>query len=268
MKLYKSLLMFAVAAIAFCSCSDEGYWEPYEFEAIQYSFAQSKQTFNLTADQSVTSISVAVYRSTTEGVDTLPLAITISDASVFECDSAVIFANGENIAELNITVNEENIVMGTNYTVEYAFAIDDVNFSEKNVSVSGNSSHAISLKKDYTWLSLGVGVYASQLFGESWDQPVLYAKEQPNRYRLPDCIYKGYPFEFLLSEDGQELVEWDPQATGYKHANYGMMYFYPTGMVRQGNTLSFPMLGLVVYNGALATLYSGFVETIVLPSAE
>lgn len=268
MKLYKSLFMTAVAAVAFCSCSDEGYWEPYEFEDTQYSFAQSNQTFNLTADQSVSSISVTVYRSTTKGAVTLPLAVSVSDADVLTVDSVVTFADGKNTAELLVEVNEEYIVMGTNYTVEYAFAIDSINFSEKNVTVSGNSKHTISLKKDYTWLSLGVGIYASQLFGESWEQPVLYAKEQPNRYRLPDCIYKGYPFEFVLSEDGQELVEWEPQATGYNHSTYGMMYYYPTGMTRQGNTLSFPMLGLVVYNGGLATLYNGFVETVVLPSAE
>ena len=268
MKLYKSLLMTAVAAVAFTSCSDKGYWEPYELEDTQYSFAQSKQTFNLTADESITSVTVAVYRSNAEGAVTLPLAVTVSDPTVLTVDSVVTFADGEDVAELLVAVNEENIVMGTAYTVNYAFAVDSVNFTEANYSISGNSSHVISIKKDYTWVSLGVGVYTSQLFGESWEQPVLYAKEQPNRYRLPDCIYTGYPFEFVLSEDGQELVEWEPQATGYKDSTYGMMYYYPQAMQRDGKNLYFDMLGLVVYNGGLATLYSGFVETLVLPSAE
>lgn len=268
MKLYKSLFMTVLAAVAFTSCSEEGYWEKYEIEETQYSFAQSKQSFNLTADESLSSVSVTVYRSTTEGAVTLPLEVTVSDPTVLEAESAVTFADGENTAELTVTVNEANIVMGTSYTVDYTFAVDSVNFTEANYSISGNNSHSITLKKDYTWVSLGVGVYSSQLFGEAWEQPVLYAQEQPNRYRLPDCIYSGYPFEFVLSEDGQTLVEWEPQATGYKDADYGMMYYMPESMTRDGNTLHFTMYGLVVYNGGLAALYQGFVESLTLPSAE
>ena len=61
-------------------------------------------------------------------------------------------------------------------------------------------------------------------FRPAWEQPILKAKEG-NIYKLPDCITEGYPMVFTLSEDGQTLVNWDLQATGYKHATYGMVYF-------------------------------------------
>ena len=44
-----------------------------------------------------------------------------------------------------------------------------------------------------------------------------------------------------------------------------MVYFKAMGMERDGNVLSFPMYGLVEYNGGMAALFSGFTETIVLP---
>ena len=87
-----------------------------------------------------------------------------------------------------------------------------------------------------------------------------------NIYRLPDCYFEGYPIVFSLSDDGQELVAWDIQATGYKHKTYGMVYFAATGMTRTGNVLKFPMEGVVEYNGGWGTLFKDFTETLELPA--
>ena len=106
--------------------------------------------------------------------------------------------------------------------------------------------------------------YTSELFGQAWEQPILKAKEG-NIYKLPDCITEGYPMVFTLSEDGQTLVNWDLQATGYKDATYGMVYFTPTDMQRQGNKLLFAMRGAVAVEGGYGILYSGFTETLELP---
>ena len=268
MKLYKSLFLTAVAALAFTSCSDEGYWEKYEMTETQYSFVQSSQSFNLSAADALPTVTVALSRSTNKGEEKLPLSVVFDNEIMSVADTNVVFADGSYTAELVVNIDEANIVMGTTYKANISFVLDSINFFEHNYSISGNKSHSISVKKDYTWVEMGLGYYNSQLFGQGWDQPVLYAKEQPNRYRLPDCIYSGYPFEFVLSEDGQELLEWDPQPTGYKDSTYGMMYYSPASMTREGNTLSFTMYGLVVYNGGFAALYQGFVETVVLPSAE
>lgn len=123
----------------------------------------------------------------------------------------------------------------------------------------------VNIKRDYTWLNIGTGYYTSQLFGEGWDQPVLKAKEA-NIYKLEDCITKGYPIMFTLSDDNQELIGWDPQPTGYDKTDYGMLYFAAAGMERKGNVLSFPMQGLVVLDsGKWGVLYRGFTETLEMP---
>lgn len=128
--------------------------------------------------------------------------------------------------------------MGT--TASYTITIP-----EEDSYVYGSPKVTVNIKRDYTWLNIGTGYYASQLFGEGWDQPVLKAKEA-NIYKLEDCITKGYPIMFTLSDDNQELIGWDPQPTGYDKTNYGMLYFAAAGMERKGNVLSFPMQGLVV----------------------
>ena len=102
------------------------------------------------------------------------------------------------------------------------------------------------------------------LFGQSWPQPIMKAKEA-NAYKLPDCITVGYPITFALSDDGQELVAWDIQATGYEDSSYGMVYFLPESMQRDGNVLIFAMQGLVVLDGGYGILYNGFSETLELP---
>lgn len=115
-----------------------------------------------------------------------------------------------------------------------------------------------------TWESIGTGTYTSELFDDSWPQPIEKAIEG-NIYRLPDCIVEGYPLVFSLSDDKQELIAWDPQPTGYDGTNYGMLYFIAEGMERQGNVLSFPMRGVVSYNGGWGLLYQGFTEILEMP---
>ena len=83
MKLYKSILFVALAAVAtaFTSCSDEGKWDAYNEEAETYSFAQSKHDLSVSATDVPSEIKVMVYRSTTNGSASLPVTVTTnSDA--------------------------------------------------------------------------------------------------------------------------------------------------------------------------------------------
>ena len=170
--------MTAVAAIAFCSCSEEGYWEPYEIEEPQYSFAQEKQSYSLTATDSLSSVTVTVYRNNSGAEVTLPLNVQLSDPYVLSvADSAVTFAAGSNTAELEVAVDEAYIVMGTSYTASFSFVVDSVNFTEDNYSISGNKSHVVSILKDYTWVSAGKVYMASNWAGGYAYVPVENAKE-------------------------------------------------------------------------------------------
>ena len=272
MKLYKSLLMFAVAAVAFCSCSDEGYWEPYEIEETQYSFAQAKQSYSLTATDSLSSVTVTVYRNTKGAAVTLPLNVEISDPYVLSvADSSVTFAAGSNIAEFELLVDESYIAMGTTYSAKFSFVVDTVNFTENNYSVSGNKSHQVSIVKDYTWVSAGKVTMTSNWAGAQAVVPVENAKEydvngnklyrlnSPYYYLEPSyCPKPGAHLQFILDADANAVtIAPSIQSIGEAASSGGVwnFYFVTTGgyaqycaFMNQGNV--YAMYGLWISGDA------------------
>lgn len=252
--------LMSLASAVFTSCNTDVEGVIYTPETTGYSFAATQQITQLTnEDQGV--IKVPVYRNSSEDESSVELAVQMSAAAeeIFSlATSSLSFKNGETVAYAELNFG----------SVDKLGAVDKYNIrlsiDENSVSSSGVGSITVQASRLLTWENYGVGIYTSELFGEAWEQPIEKAAEG-NIFRLPDCIFEGYPFIFTLSDDGQQLVGWDIQATGYKHATYGMVYFLPSGMIRIDNTLFFPMQGLVVYNGGYARLYSGFTESLQLP---
>ena len=235
--------MTAVAAIAFCSCSEEGYWEPYEIEEAQYSFAQEKQSYSLTATDSLSSVTVTVYRNNSGAEVTLPLNVQLSDPYVLSvADSAVTFAAGSNTAELEVAVDEAYIVMGTSYTASFSFVVDSVNFTEDNYSISGNKSHVVSILKDYTWVSAGKVVMASNWAGAKAYVPIENAKEydkngnklyrlnSPYYYLEPSyCPKPGAHLQFILDANANAVtIAPSIQSIGEAASAGGVWNFYYT----------------------------------------
>ena len=206
MKLYKSLFLTAVAAMAFTSCSDEGYWEKYEMTETQYSFDQSKQSFSLAATDALPSVTVALSRSTNVGETKLPLIVEFDNAIMSVADTNVVFADGSYTAELVVNIDEANIVMGTAYNANITFVLDSINFFEHNYSISGNKSHSISVIKDYTWVAAGKGIYASSWTGEqfavSFEKAEEYADEAGRGYYRFAPYKAGYYIPFYVDASG------------------------------------------------------------------
>ena len=233
--------MTAVAAVAFTSCSDKGYWEPYEMEEAQYSFAQAKQSYSLAAADALSSVSVTVYRSNEGAEVTIPVDVVVNDPSVLVVeDSTITFAAGSNTSEIEILVNEANIVMGTTYTASFAFVVDSVNFTENSYSVSGNKTHTVSIVKDYTWVAAGKVYMASNWAGAyayvqvenakeySADGNKLYRLMSPYYYLEPSyCPKPGAHIQFILDADAN-AVKIAPtfQAIGEAASAGGEWYFY------------------------------------------
>lgn len=263
------MMLASALALTFTSCDDGNIGAIYtpDTEEQGYTFLTEETSASYTPADTDSVFVIRIARNFTKGEENVPLIVEGAD-DFFAIPSEVTFADGEGYADLEIGIKGMStgtsyyfsIAIDTTYVPLAAMRADSAKYDKEGIAKID-----VTLTLDYTWMPLGTGYYTSQLFGEGWEQPVQYAKEYPNMYRLPDCIYTGYPMVFTLSTDGQELVGWDPQPTGYDGTNYGMLYYYPTAMTREGNTLSFDMLGLVVYNGQLATLYSGFVETLILP---
>ena len=212
MKFYKSLLMFAVAAFAFCSCSDEGYWEPYEIKGTRYSFAQANSSYDLTASDVMTEAMVAVYRSTKHGNETLPLNVTISDSTVLSIASdSVVFVDGSDVAEGIVNVDMAAMAIGKKYTAQLAFVVDSVNFMPENASITGAQSHSMSVVLNYNWIPAGTGIYASSFSGEQWaikfEKVEGYSDENGYQlYRIANVYAQGYHIEFFLDADGNAVT--------------------------------------------------------------
>lgn len=263
------MMLAGVFALTFASCDDGNIGALYTPDTDEqgYTFLTEETSASYTPADTDSVFVIKIARNFTKGTENVPL-ITKGAADFFTIPSEVTFEDGKGYADLEIGIRGMSTGSSYNFTIALdtsVVALSSMIADSAKYTKEGIAEIDVTLTLDYTWMPLGTGYYFSQFFGEGWEQPVQYAKEVPNMYRLPDCCYKGYPLVFTLSEDGQELIGWDPQPMGYVDSTYGMVYYYPASMTREGNTLSFDMLGLVVYNGSLATLYSGFIETLVLP---
>ena len=204
--------MFAVAAVAFCSCSEEGYWEPYEIEGTRYSFAQETSAYDLTASDALTEAFVTVYRSTKNGTVTLPLDVVISDATVLSvADSVVTFADGSNEADVVVNVDMSAMVVGKKYTANFSFTVDSVNYMPENASITGSQSHTLSVVLNYNWIPAGSGIYASSWtglqFGCKFETVEGYSDENGYQlYRIANVYAPGYHIEFYLDANGNAVT--------------------------------------------------------------
>lgn len=253
---YAYVALAGLMAMTFASCAEE-----YEYDGVGVAspgaYISAEKTTILYAADDAEILTFTLYR--TDSIQAGTIGLTC-DNDNFQVPASVEFAAGESKKVMNVPFH---IMGGTTEEVT-------IKVTEDSQTQYGVGEMSFIITRDFVWEDLGEGVVSSQLFGESWGQSVLRG-EGTNLYKLPDAYYEGYDIYFELSEDGTEIVNWgngtdEPQPMGYVHSTYGMLYFYPDdGVTIEGNTITIPMLGLVIYNGNFATLYSGFTETIVLP---
>ena len=204
--------MTVVAAAALTSCSDKGYWEPYEIKETQYSFAQATSSYDLTVADNMTEAVVTVYRSDKNGEVTLPLSITIADATVLNvADSTVTFADGVDAVNIPVSVDMSAMVVGKKYTATLAFVVDSLNFFPENASISGAQSHTVSVVLNYNWVAAGTGIFASSWsgaqFGIKFEKVEGYSDENGYQlYRIPNLYVNGYHVEFYLDADANAVA--------------------------------------------------------------
>ena len=262
MKICKYIIgLFAFVGLM-TSCDKDnvgGIYTPYT-QNISF---ESDEAVDILTSESSADFTIRLVRNITKGEYTVHYVFDTEDGDIFtdENGGTVTFADGQAVAV--ISMKASNMEKGVEYTGTLTLSDEDIETAD---TIIGNPIVItnITVMCDYDWEELGTGYYNSQFFEEGWDQPV-YRAVGTNIYKLPDCLYKGYDIQFELSEDGNSLVNFEPQQSGYEDDTYGMVYFYAEEMEREGNTIKFPMYGLVEYNGRLATLYSDFTESITLP---
>lgn len=235
--IYASMLF---SALFFVSCNQDAEGVKGELNGnISYSFASSTQSVELSAaDNGV--IKVPVYRGDATSDGSVVISTTFADKtteSLFKLDNTTIsFKKGENIAYALLNFGS---VENLGATAKYEIIL---NIPQENLSPSGKSKITVDAARKLTWKLIGKGTYSSWLFESAWEQPIEKADEG-NIYRLPNCFKEGYPIIFALSADGTKCVSFSDQETG-EVTKYGMLsvrYITATGMVREGNKLSFPI---------------------------
>ncbi|WP_291527973.1 hypothetical protein [Bacteroides sp. UBA939] len=262
MKLYtiKKYAAVLLCLAAFTSCDTDAEGTKYDVSGVEAAFASTQMNAELSAEDNGV-LRVPVYRGNTGAEASVGISVdeATTEEGIFTLSSSTIaFAQGNAVGYAELRFSMDDLSATDKYTI--VLTIDD----ENALSPAQCGEITVSAQRKLTWENYGTGIYTSQLFGDAWEQPIQKAKEG-NIYRLPDCIMEGYPFVFTLSDDNQKLVNWGLQPTGYRDATYGMMYYSPTGMERQGNALLFAMRGLVAVPGGYAALYSGFTEVLELP---
>lgn len=209
MKLYKSLFMTVLAALAFTSCSDEGYWDKAEIEGTRYSFAQASSNISLTASDNLSEAVVTVYRSSKEGEVTLPLAVAIDSAHMAVlsiADSTVTFAEGSDVAEVIVNVDMSAMAIGAKYQAALALVVDSTAYS-----ISGPMTHTMTVVLNYNWIPAGKGIYASSWdgsqFGITFEKVEGYSDENGYQlYRIPNLYANGYHLEFYTDAAGNAVA--------------------------------------------------------------
>lgn len=221
MKFFKSFLLVAAVAGLFASCSDEGYWDAYNFKNDTYSFEQGSHSYSLKGTEKLDSVVVTVYRSTTKGNVDVPTILTANSNIISVADTAVHFADGCSSAEIVVKIDNSNIEVGKNYKAEITFDVP-----AEQLSISGANTYTLTFVKEYNWVVAGKGIWAAQWTGEQFAVEFEIAEGYENGYYCRVAPYKkGYYIPFFLDENA-DAVEC-------------LAGNYDTGVTEEGAAVSF-----------------------------
>lgn len=242
--------LFALAVISlsfFSSCNTDAEKPMYDVTKTEYAFASTLQSVEMLPTDG-NKIIVPIYRNTTVGTSSVNVEMSASVEGLFTLANATAtFEDGKAATDIVINYDDINaLAAGTTYKLTLSFA-------EENASPSNVNSITVSAQRKLTFKQVGVGIFTTEFFGASWEQPIEKA-EEANVYRLPDCYVSGYPIVFSMDEAGN--ITMSDQETGSVDSTYGMINIRLVQAQVEGNTYMFA-LKYFVSAGSFGT----FVET-------
>ncbi len=193
MKLFKILSVAAVMAVsALSSCSDKGYWDEAPLEqGLSFQCA----SYNETLSPGAVEFSIPVRRAIATAEETVNITFTPgkncpADITV---PSQVKFEAGSNTAE--IVINIANAMPPTTYSGTLEF--------DGNPSYSGISTLTLNCPVNYTWVSLGKGIFIDQFAtGDVEAEVEIMQAEGFQRWRVMKPYNQG------MAEDGGDWGDW------------------------------------------------------------
>lgn len=149
---------------------------------------------------------VEVIRAQSGEAVTIPLSAVILDAagngspvpSTIQVPSSVSFEADEKITSFHVSVGD--IESGVTYQLAVTMA------NEEYAPIDNISTKIINIYRDYTYTSLGIGTFTSQMWTGAFPDetfPVEIQKaDQVNWYKLVGLIEEGYDITIQMAEDG------------------------------------------------------------------
>lgn len=223
MKFNKALLIVSllVTALGFSACDNNDDYVPGAFAGEHNIGFDSEE--NLVMGMTDTEISVVLTRANTEGELTIPLQALMVPECMTLPESAT-FADGSATADVKVSVSEE---MKTFTEYQLSFRIPE-EYSNAYAADGKSPIFNITVKKeDFKVVANGVFKEAI-LFKQEWPQALEYSPIL-GIYRIPDCFAVGghWYFHFngndefwFTDAEGNKVLKF---ASGYNHANYGMI---------------------------------------------
>ena len=223
MKFNKALLIVSllVTALGFSACDNNDDYVPGAFAGEHNIGFDSEE--NLVMGMTNTEISVVLTRANTEGELTIPLqALMVPECMTLP--KSVTFADGSATADIKVSVSEEMKTF-TEYQLSFRIPEEYTNA----YAVDGKSPiFNITVKKE-DFKVVANGVFEDRiLFKQKWMQTLEYSPIL-GIYRIPDCFAVGghWYFHFngndefwFTDAEGNKVLKF---ASGYNHANYGMI---------------------------------------------
>lgn len=151
----------------------------------------------------------------------LPAEITVP--------STVTFKAGEDKTNIHVTVGD--IISGRNYKI-----VVSMDLTEATANIDNISSKVVTIFRDYTYSSLGQGVFQSEAMadvGEDYSewQVEVYKADQISWYKAIAPYEEGKDVVFKVNSANEVTVEAQPAWTD---AQYGGVYIAGTGTLKDG----------------------------------
>ncbi len=149
---------------------------------------------------------VEVIRAQSGEAVTIPLSAVMLDAAgnsspvpaTIQVPSSVSFEADEKVSSFHVSVGD--IESGVTYQLAVTMA------NEEYAPIDNISTKVISIYRDYTYTSLGIGTFTSQMWTNDFPNetfPVEIQKaDQVNWYKLIGVIEEGYDIIIQVAEDG------------------------------------------------------------------
>lgn len=267
MKIQNYLLgMCAALGLLLSSCEQDNENAVYGGSTMGVTFGFNSQSVSFPAE-GYEGFDVEVMRAQADEAVTIPLSAVMleQDAegntvqtpvpSTIQVPSSVSFAAGEKFTSFHVSVGD--IESGITFRLYVTMA------NEEYAPIDNISSKTISIYRDYTYSSIGIGMYVSSFF-QGYGEVEVQKADQITWYKAIAPVEEGYDITFQVADDGRTVTVASQEIVS-SYGQYGAVSVAGSGELENG-VITVDLEFTVVLDGQVGT-FGVFEEQLVLPEA-